>query len=128
MLVASVAIAVATFGGIVAKNFNASGAQVQSIVRPAAGTVLRQDNPAVQGIVRPAAGTVLRQDNPAVQGSQAISALVGGHTGRSSGIQFETAGLAADDQTDSDLTRVLPTEKQGNNPEPDMSDRPGFRA
>lgn len=93
VLAASAAIALGTVGSIVVKDFAASGAQVQSVVRPAPGTVLRQDNPAVQT-------------------SQAISVVVGTHATRSSGNQFD-AIAAADDGSQADLTRVLPTETQG---------------
>ena len=60
-----VAMGLGAMGGYAVKGLGASGASTTSIgdVHPAAGTVLRQDNPP-QVILRPAPGTVLRQDNP----------------------------------------------------------------
>jgi hypothetical protein len=63
-VVALVALAFVVIGAYAASSLAASGAGVQTTVHPAAGTVLRQDNP-VQTQVYPAAGTILRQDNPA---------------------------------------------------------------
>jgi hypothetical protein len=106
-------VALAAMGAAVSKGFGASGASVRSVGHPAAGTVLRQDNPAQSSSIgHPAAGTVLRQDNPA-QSSSPIKLA-----GRSGGTQIEDSniGLSAVDGngSQSDLTRVLPT--QGYNP------------
>jgi hypothetical protein len=110
-------VALAAMGAAASKSFGVSGTSVRSVGHPAAGTVLRQDNP-VQSVGHSAAGTVLRQDNP-VQ-SSSISAAVGTHLGRSSGTQIEDSnfGFTATDGngSQSDLTRVLPTETQGYNP------------
>ena len=90
-LAACAAIGVALAGSAIAKNFAGSGSTVTSTVHPAAGTVLRQDNPA-NAAVHPAAGSVLRQDNPANAGSPLLdrgadrgSGPAAPHTGRSTG-------------------------------------------
>lgn len=94
------AIALAAMGAAITRSSGASGTSAPSVGHPAAGTVLRQDNPAA--------------------GQAAISAPVGSHVGRSSGTQIDNSdfGLAAADGHgyQSDLTRVLPTEAQGFNP------------
>lgn len=93
MLAVSIAIALAAMGGIAAKDFGASGAAVQNSVHPAAGTVLRQDNPLQSSTV-----------------TQSVA--VGSHISRSSGTQSDPV-VASDDGSQADLTRVLPTETQG---------------
>lgn len=74
------AFGIALAGSAIAKNLSSSVSTGTGVAHPAAGTVLRQDNPA-NGAFHPAAGTVLRQDNPA--GSAAFGATVRG--GRSTG-------------------------------------------
>lgn len=101
------AVALAAMGAVISRNLGGSSSQVQSVVHPAPGTVLRQDNPPVQG------SSLV--DRGAEDQSQ-ISAPVGSHTGRSSGTQIDDSdfGLTAGDEGyQSDLTRVLPTERQG---------------
>ena len=69
-----VAMGLGAMGGYAAKGLGASSAAGQQVqVHPAAGTVLRQDNPA-QVQVYPAAGTVLRQDNPVQNAAGVTSA------------------------------------------------------
>jgi hypothetical protein len=84
-VVAIVVLALVLIGAYAASSLGASGAGVQATVHPAAGTVLRQDNP-VQTRIYPTAGTVLRQDNPAqspdsaqLAGSSADACLVINH-------------------------------------------------
>ena len=118
ILAISVVIALAAMGAALSKSSGVSGTSVPSVVHPAAGTVLRQDNPA-QSVVYPAPGTVIRQDNPALGAQAPISDATRSHAGRSSGTQIEDSnfGFAADGNgSQSDLTRVLPTETQGYNP------------
>jgi hypothetical protein len=113
-LAACAAIAVAGASGVVGRNLIGSGASTQATVHPAAGTVLRQDNPA-QATVHPAAGTVLRQDNPA----QVIAAAATGHGARTTGNQIEGDNLGLVSGAygpDSDLTRVLPSKPAANDP------------
>lgn len=91
-----VAMGLGAMGGYAFKGLGASGASTTTVnapVHPAAGTVLRQDNPArairpnriqkddALTVVRPAPGTVLRQDNPARQqpDSSATKAVRGDH-------------------------------------------------
>jgi hypothetical protein len=59
-----VAMGLGAMGGYVTKGLTAGGsaAQGQDVVKAAAGSVLRQDNP-VHTSTRAAAGSVLRQDN-----------------------------------------------------------------
>ena len=83
-----VAMGLGAMGGYVAKGLGASGASTTVIapVHPAAGTVLRQDNPpaAVAGSFHAAPGTVLRQDNPPANGrddTPATQAVRGGTRG-----------------------------------------------
>ena len=69
-----VAMGLAAMGGYVARGLNGSGAAVvgSQAVHPAAGTVLRQDNPALTGAELPsyipqakaAKGTRILQDDP----------------------------------------------------------------
>jgi hypothetical protein len=98
VLATGAAIALVMVGGVVAKNLSASKAQVQTIVRPAAGSVLRQDNPAAQ--------SPYLIDRAAPLGTHA----------RTSGTQYFDGGSLTDGNgPQSDLTRVLPTETAGYN-------------
>ena len=101
------AIALAAMGVAVSKSVSVSGTSLPSVGHPAPGTVLRQDNP-VQG------STLIDR---AAADQAPISAPVGSHVARTSGVQIENSdfGLAAGDGNgyESDLTRVLPTETQG---------------
>jgi hypothetical protein len=72
-LAACAAIGVALAGSVIAKDFAGSGSTVTSTVHPAAGTVLRQDNPAN-------AGSPLLD-----RGADRGSAPAATHTGRSTG-------------------------------------------
>ena len=96
---ACVAIGLAGMAAAATKGFGASGAQLQSVGHPAAGTVLRQDNP------------------PVSQGSSFIGAAVGTHNGRTSGNQLEDPSATgnSDFGPNADLTRALPVQA-GNNP------------
>jgi hypothetical protein len=84
------AFGIALAGSAIAKNFSSSIATGAGAAHPAAGTVLRQDNPA-NGSFHPAAGTVLRQDNPASSGNPLLDrgtdrgAAPAVHSGRSTG-------------------------------------------
>ena len=82
-------------------------------------------NASTDAIVHPAAGTVLRQDNP-VQGHGYVGAPAGSHTGRTSGNQLEdpSAAGAGDYGSSADLTRALPVENNSIDFEPLV----GFRA
>jgi hypothetical protein len=85
------AFGIALAGSAIAKNFSSSSSTGTSTVHPAAGTVLRQDNPA-NGAFYPAPGTVLRQDNPPISGAPLLdrgadrgSAPAATHSSRSYG-------------------------------------------
>ena len=111
VLAVSATVALAATGAAVSKSFGASGASVPSVGHPAAGTVLRQDNPVQSSNLI---------DRAAEDQSQ-LSAPAGTHLGRSSGtqqIEDSSVGFTAGDGngSQSDLTRVLPTETQGYNP------------
>jgi hypothetical protein len=104
------AVALSAMGGYITRSLGGSSQSVVNVGHPAPGTVLRQDNPPVQS-----SGLIDR----AAENQSQISAPVGSHTGRSSGTQIENSdfGLTADGHgSQSDLTRVLPTETQGYNP------------
>jgi hypothetical protein len=73
LFVVIAAIGLAAMGAYAASRLSAPGASVQTTVHPAAGTVLRQDNP-VSTTVYPAAGTVLRQDNPVSSSASSLAA------------------------------------------------------
>lgn len=95
-LAACAAIALAGAAGVVGKNLVGSGASTQATVHPAAGTVLRQDNPA-----------------------QVIAAASTGHGARTSGGQIEGDELGLTSGAhgpDSDLTRVLPSKPAASDP------------
>ena len=89
LLAAFVAAALVGAFALIGRDLGASSGSGYTVVHPAAGTVLRQDNPP-QTVVYPAAGTVLRQDNPAVA-SQAPSIYVQG--GRPQAVYDEIARL-----------------------------------
>lgn len=103
MIAACAALGLAGMAAAAINGFGASGAQVQSVGRPAAGTVLRQDNPAVS------------------QGASFVGAPVGSHSGRTSGNQLEDPSAAANSDygPTADLTRAQPT---------GASDNPGWDA
>lgn len=92
-----------------------------TIALAAMGAVITKDlggsNASVQAPVHPAAGTVLRQDNPAAESGAQVSAAVGSHNGRSSGTQIAGDDSSSDGNgPSSDLTRVQPTETADDNP------------
>ena len=94
------AVALAAAGSFITKDLTSSSAGVNSAVHPAAGTVLRQDNPVQAAPSLIDRGAELQSTAPA-----------GTHVGRSSGNQ--SIGGPADTQTSGAK---------------DISDRPGFRA
>ena len=75
-------------------NTGSSSAGVKSVVHAAPGTVLRQDNP-----VQTAPITIVRHANPGRRGGTQI--------------QDDSGFVASDDQTNADLTRVLPVQSGG---------------
>ncbi len=106
-LAACAAIALAGAAGVVGKSLIGSGASTQTTVHPAAGTVLRQDNPVQQS-------GLLDRNAERIQGSAGISNGV-----RTTGNQIasDDASLAAGAHgPDSDLTRVLPTKPAAYDP------------
>ena len=95
LLAVCAAVALAGAAGIVTKNLSGSGASTQSIVHPAAGTVLRQDNPA----------------------QQAAAIAAGQHGARTTGNQVVNDNLSDSSYgSDSDLTRVLPSKPAAYDP------------
>lgn len=116
VVAACAALGLAAMGAAAVKGLGASSSvSTEAIVHPAAGTVLRQDNP-VQGATlidrgaeRPYAG-----------------APAGSHTGRTSGNQLEDPSAAGDSDygSSADLTRALPVESNSIDFEPIV----GYRA
>ncbi len=85
VLAACMAIALAIGASVLAKDFTSSSSAVTSTVHPAAGTVLRQDNP-------PKAAAPLLD-----RGAERQSGAPAAHTGRSTGstsIQDDSPSLA----------------------------------
>ena len=105
-LAASVAIGVAGVAGIVGKSLVGSGSSTQATVHPAAGTVLRQDNP-------------VQQSNFLDRGAERAQGSAAGGGVRTSGNQIvgDDPGLTAGSHgPDSDLTRVLPSKPAAYDP------------
>ena len=103
------AIALVGVAGIAGKSLIGSGASTQTTVHPAAGSVLRQDNPVQQG------GNLLDRGADRAQGS----GVAGSNGARATGNQIvsEDPGLTAGTHgSDSDLTRVLPTKPAAYDP------------
>ena len=72
-----VAMGLGAMGGYVAKGIGAGTTSAQTqVVHPAAGTVLRQDNPAAQASSAP---TRIQKDDPYSVDTQPIRSLRGGH-------------------------------------------------
>ncbi len=90
VLAVSAVVALAGMGAVITRDLGHSGASAQPAVHPAAGTVLRQDNP--------------------VRGTS-VAAPAKTHVGRSSGNQSVEGSTSSADGNgpQSDLTRVLPT-------------------
>jgi len=106
VLAICVTIAVAAMGAAVSQNLGSSATPVVKVGHPAAGTVLRQDNP-VQGPVL--------IDRGAERGATSGSSSIGSHH-RTGGVQILGDSSAADDSGNgyqSDLTRALPAERPG---------------
>ena len=89
LLAVCVAIALVAALAAIGSGIGTSRDSGSTVVHPAPGTVLRQDNPAGSD-EHPAAGTVLRQDNP-VLASTAPSIYVQG--GRPQAVYDESARL-----------------------------------
>jgi hypothetical protein len=108
VIAACAALGLAGMAAAAINGFGASGAQAPSVGRPAAGTVLRQDNPVIS------------------QGASFVGAPVGTHSGRTSGNQFQDQGAAGGEDygSSADLTRQLPVQGQTSDFEPAK----GYRA
>jgi hypothetical protein len=94
-----------------------------TIALAAMGAVITRDqgrsNAPVQTQVHPAAGTVLRQDNPAIDSGAQVSAPAVSHRGHRIVRQLDaddSDSAAAAGGPQSDLTRVLPTEQAAYDP------------
>lgn len=95
---ACAAIGLATLGAAAVKGLGASSsASTQAIVHPAAGTVLRQDNP-VQGAQQIDRGP----------GRSYVGAPAGSHTGRTGGNQFQDPSAAGGGDAGSGAAEVEP--------------------
>ena len=116
VVAACAALGLAAMGAAAVKGLGASSSgSTEAIVHPAAGTVLRQDNP-VQGTM-----LIDRGAERSYAGAPA-----GSHTGRTSGNQLEDPSAAGDSDygSSADLTRALPVENNSIDFEPIV----GFRA